>query len=173
MKKALLFTIAVIMIASCQFRPRGGSERHRKRHDTHQSTSISHNSGKPMKIKMERESGVLVVPVMVNDVPMKFVFDTGASNITISQTEAQFLAKQGKLTQEDVIGTERYQIADGSISEGTVIRLREVRIGDRTINNVEASVIESQNAPLLLGQTALSKFGKVSLDYKNGYIIFE
>ena len=171
MRKALLFTIAVIMIASCQFRPRGGSERQRKRHDTHQSTSVSH--GKPMKIKMEHVGGVIVVPVTVNDVPMKFVFDTGASNITISQTEAQFLAKQGKLTKDDVIGTERFQIADGSISEGMVIRLREVKIGNRTINNVEAAVIESQDSPLLLGQTALSKFGKVSLDYKNGYIIFE
>ena len=104
---------------------------------------------------------------------MSFIFDTGASDITISQTEAQFLAKQGLLTQQDVIGKQQYQIADGSFSEGTIIRLKELTIGDRTINNVKASVIESQNAPLLLGQTALSEFGKVSLDYKNGYIIFE
>lgn len=126
-----------------------------------------------MKIKMERESGVIMMPAKVNGVPMKFVFDTGASNITISQTEAMFLAKQGLLTKKDIMGTERYQTADGNISEGTVIRLREVQIGDRTIRNVKASVTGSQNAPLLLGQTALSKFGKVSIDYENGYLIFE
>lgn len=171
MKKALLFTIVALVIASCQFRPRGGHERQRKRHDT-QQPSVSH-SGKPMKIKMEHAGGVILVPVTVNGVPMKFVFDTGASSITISQTEAQFLAKQGKLSKEDVIGTEHFQIADGSLSEGTIIRLKEVKVGDRTIRNVEAAVIEAQDAPLLLGQTALSKFGKVSLDYKNGYVIFE
>ena len=175
MRKVLPLLIAIVMLAACQYRPRGGSGRHRTSQTTKRpdDKTTKRQNGKPMKIKMERESGVLVVPVTVNGVPMKFVFDTGASNITISQTEAPFLAKQGKLTEEDVIGTERYQIADGSISEGTVIRLREVCIGNRTINNVEASVIESQNAPLLLGQTALSKFGKVSLDYNNGYIIFE
>lgn len=126
-----------------------------------------------MKIKMERESGVIMMPAKVNGVPMKFVLDTGASSITISQTEAMFLAKQGLLTKKDIMGTERYQTADGNISEGTVIRLREVQIGDRTIRNVKASVTGSQNAPLLLGQTALSKFGKVSIDYENGYLIFE
>lgn len=126
-----------------------------------------------MKIKMERESGVIMMPAKANGVPMKFVFDTGASSITISQTEAMFLAKQGLLTKKDIMGTERYQTADGNISEGTVIRLREVQIGDRTIRNVKASVTGSQNAPLLLGQTALSKFGKVSIDYENGYLIFE
>ena len=172
MRKALLLIIAVLTIASCQFRPRGGGERQRKKHDTERISQSKH-SGKPMKIKMVRENGVLVVPVKVNGVQMSFIFDTGASDITISQTEAQFLAKQGLLTQQDVIGKQQYQIADGSFSEGTIIRLKELTIGDRTINNVKASVIESQNAPLLLGQTALSEFGKVSLDYKNGYIIFE
>ena len=124
----------------------------------------------------ERPFSKIVIPLELaatSGLQMSFIFDTGASDITISQTEAQFLAKQGLLTQQDVIGKQQYQIADGSFSEGTIIRLKELTIGDRTINNVKASVIESQNAPLLLGQTALSEFGKVSLDYKNGYIIFE
>ena len=172
MRKVSLFIITVLVLASCQYRPRGGSEKQHRENDT-ERTSTSRHSRKPQKIKMEREGGVIVMPATVNGVPMKFVFDTGASSITISQTEAQFLAKQGLLTKNDIIGRESYQTADGSLSEGTVIRLKEVKIGNRTIRNVEAAVIESQNAPLLLGQTALSKFGKVSLDYKNGYLIFE
>lgn len=172
MRKTLLLIIATMTIASCQFRPRGSGERQHRKHNTERTSQKKH-SGKPMKIKMVRENGVILVPAKVNGVQMSFIFDTGASSITISQTEAQFLAKQGLLTEKDIIGKQQYQIADGSLSQGTVIRLKEVAIGDRTISNVEATVIESQNAPLLLGQTALSKFGKVSLDYKNGYIIFE
>ena len=172
MKTVLMIIFTAAVIASCQYRPRGGAERHRRGHDTERAER-PRRGGKPMKIKMERESGVIMMPAKVNGVPMKFVFDTGASSITISQTEAMFLAKQGLLTKKDIMGTERYQTADGNISEGTVIRLREVQIGDRTIRNVKASVTGSQNAPLLLGQTALSKFGKVSIDYENGYLIFE
>ncbi|RRC99518.1 TIGR02281 family clan AA aspartic protease [Prevotella sp. OH937_COT-195] len=172
MKKIFLFIFTTAIIVSCQYRPRGGGERQSRNHDA-ERTDKPRRNGKPMKIKMRREGGVIVMPATVNGVPMKFVFDTGASNITISQTEAQFLAKQGLLTEDDIMGKEHYQTADGNISEGTVIRLKEVVIGNRTIKNVEAAVIESQNAPLLLGQTALSKFGKVSIDYENGYLIFE
>lgn len=172
MKKIFLFIFTTAIIVSCQYRPRGGGERQSRNHDA-ERTDKPRRNGKPMKIKMRCEGGVIVMPATVNGVPMKFVFDTGASNITISQTEAQFLAKQGLLTEDDIMGKEHYQTADGNISEGTVIRLKEVVIGNRTIKNVEAAVIESQNAPLLLGQTALSKFGKVSIDYENGYLIFE
>ncbi|MDD7317773.1 MAG: retropepsin-like aspartic protease [Prevotella sp.] len=172
MRKVSLFIIAAIALASCQYRPRGGGERPHRSNDTESETRPVH-SGKPQKIKMQREGGVIVMPATVNGVPMKFVFDTGASSITISQTEAQFLAKQGLLTEKDIVGMENFRTADGSLSEGTVIRLKEVKIGNHVITNVEAAVIETQNAPLLLGQTVLSKFGKVSLDYKNGYLIFE
>jgi aspartyl protease family protein len=84
-----------------------------------------------------------------------------------------FLYKQGTLTQEDILGTQKYQIADGSISEGTIIKLRCVQIGNRTFSNVKASVIHNSEAPLLLRQSALTKFGKVSIDYKNNEITFE
>ena len=84
-----------------------------------------------------------------------------------------FLHQQGTLTQEDILGTQKYQIADGSISEGTIINLRSVQIENRTFRNVKASVIHTSEAPLLLGQSALTKLGKVSIDYKNNKITFE
>jgi aspartyl protease family protein len=38
---------------------------------------------------------------------------------------------------------------------------------------VQASVVHNLQAPLLLGQSALNKFGKISIDYNNGEITFE
>lgn len=104
---------------------------------------------------------------------MNFIFDTGASDITISEVEAVFLLRQGTLTNEDIMGTEYYRIADGSISEGTVINLKTVKIGNRTLHNVKASVIHNMQAPLLLGQSALAQFGRVSIDYDRKEIVFE
>ena len=40
------------------------------------------------------------------------------------------------------------------------------------LHNVEANVVDNIQAPLLLGQTALSKFGKVTIDYNNNTIEF-
>lgn len=122
---------------------------------------------------MSEDNGIYKIPVLINDTKMNFIFDTGASDITISATEAMFLYKQGTLQQEDILGTQKYQIADGSISEGTVINLKTVKIGNKTLQNVKASIVHNMDAPLLLGQSALAQFGKVSIDYKRNEISFE
>ena len=82
------------------------------------------------------------------------------------------MARQGHITQDDVVGQQQFKDATGDISVGTVIRLRTVEIGGIMLHNVEASVVDNISAPLLLGQTALSKFGKISIDYNEGYIEF-
>lgn len=104
---------------------------------------------------------------------MEFIFDTGASDIIMSRTEALFLYKQGKLKDEDFIGKQQYQIADGSIHEGAVVLLRIVQIGNWELNDVKASIVDNMVAPLLLGQSALAKFGKISIDYNKNEIVFE
>ncbi|GAA4242796.1 retropepsin-like aspartic protease [Winogradskyella damuponensis] len=124
-------------------------------------------------VEMTKEGGVFYVPIQINDVDMDIIFDTGASSISISETEVLFLLKQGRLSEEDFLGKVQYQDATGNISEGTRLNLKKVRIGTKTIYNVEASVVHNLEAPLLLGQSALSKFGKLTIDYKNNQIIFE
>lgn len=130
-------------------------------------------------VRMEKINGVYQIPCKVNGISMNFIFDTGASDISISTTEANFLVKQGLLTKENVIGSQNYMTADGSIVEGTKILLNEVRIKDLVIKNVSASVIDNINSPLLFGQSALERFGKYEIEkdvlrlypstYKNNY----
>ena len=115
-------------------------------------------------IEMEQENGVYYVPCKVNGVPMKFVFDTGASNVSISLTEAKFLIKQGLLKDIDIKESVKYQIANGDIQEGTKIILREINIDGIIISDVEASIVHNLEAPLLLGQSAISKLGKIQLN---------
>ncbi|WP_158614857.1 TIGR02281 family clan AA aspartic protease [Flavobacterium sp. LB2P53] len=122
---------------------------------------------------MSEDNGVYKIPVFINETKMNFIFDTGASDITISDVEAMFLYRQGKLLKEDILGSQQYQIADGSIAEGTIINLRTVKLGNRTLKNVKASIVHNNEAPLLLGQSALAQFGKVSIDYKKNEITFE
>ena len=129
--------------------------------------------GGKTEIDMIEQHGVYTVPVYVNEVPMTFIFDTGASDISLSATEAGFLYRQGKLAQSDVIGKAQFSDANGDISTGTVIRLSTVRIGDRTLRDVRASVVDNNRAPLLLGQSALAQFGKISIDYQRKKIVFE
>ena len=128
--------------------------------------------GSHTKVNMRKESGVYLVPVRVNGLDLDFVFDTGASSISLSSAEAVVMQRQGKITNEDIVGQNQFQDATGGISVGTVVLLHTVQIGDITLENVEASVVDNIQAPLLLGQTALSKFGKVTIDYNNNTIEF-
>ena len=118
-------------------------------------------------IEMKQEGGVYTMPCEVNGLRLRFIFDTGASDISISLTEAIFMLKNGYLSEDDITGTTQYSIANGDIEEGTTLNLREVKIGNLKLHNVEASILHSLEAPLLLGQSALKKFGKIEFDYSN------
>ncbi len=121
---------------------------------------------------MKKVNGVYYIPIRVNGTEMDFIFDTGAGIISMSYLEASFLYKQGKITDDDLLGKEDMRDATGNISEGTVINLKEVAIGNIKLYNVRAIVTDNVNAPLLLGQTALEKFGRITIDYERGQLIF-
>jgi len=130
-------------------------------------------TGERTVVKFTQENGVLKIPVIINGTEMYFIFDTGAGLISISQSVADDLYRQGKLKDSDFIGKGQFSDANGDITEGSIINLKSVTIGNRELNDVQASVTQGQNAPLLFGQSALQKFGKVSIDYSTNEITFE
>ena len=119
-------------------------------------------------IKLKRQaSNVYTIPCKVNGLSLNFIFDTGASAISISKSEAIFMLKNGYLSVNDIIGNQQFQTASGDIQVGTKIIIKKIEIGGLILQNVEASVVHNENAPLLLGQSALSKLGKIEIDYNN------
>jgi clan AA aspartic protease (TIGR02281 family) len=115
----------------------------------------------PMKVN---GGGTYEVPCKINDLKLNLIFDTGASDITISRTEAEFMLKNNYLGKNDIIGTSNYMVANGEIGVGTTVIFRAVDLGGLILKNVKATVIENKNAPLLFGQSALSKYGKITID---------
>jgi len=113
-------------------------------------------------ISMEEKNGVYLIPCKVNGIPMKFIFDTGASNVSISKTEALFLFKQGLINLNDIVGDSEYTIANGNVEKGMLINLRSIEIDGIVLENIIATVIENDNAPLLLGQNVIQKLGNIS-----------
>lgn len=116
------------------------------------------------EIPFVKEGDLCKVKCTINGLPLHFIFDTGASDVSLSSVEATFMVKNGYLSSSDVVGKQRYLTADGNVSEGTVINLKEVKFGTLHLDNVKASVVRNQAAPLLLGQSVLSKLGKIEID---------
>lgn len=117
--------------------------------------------------------GTFEVPCQINGLPLQMIFDTGASDVTISSVEANFMLKNRYLSDKDIKGKRYYQVATGELSAGAVITLREVMIGDVLLKNVEASVVGDQWAPLLFGQSAMERFGTITIDNEQNKLIIK
>ena len=115
-------------------------------------------------IQMEKDGGVFKIPCVVNGARMKMVFDTGASTVSLSMSIANFLYENDYITKDDIVGKGQSQTADGSIVNHVVINLRDIEIGGLHLKNIEATVIDGQNAPLLLGQSALKQLGSYTIN---------
>lgn len=125
---------------------------------------ISITASAQVEIIMEKDGGVYKVPCLVNGARMKFIFDTGASNVSLSLSMASYLYENDYISASDFVGTGSSQTADGSIVDHMTIILNDIEIGGLHLKNVEAIVLNSQTAPLLLGQSAIQKLGKIELD---------
>ncbi len=180
MKLAALCIFSIIC-CGCSHPESGTYERRPKANtiENHAASGYSVNEIDELKstdrdvLPMEVQNGVRYIWVEINGIKLKFIFDTGASSICISSAEAVVLLRQGLLREEDFIGSQYFQDATGRISEGTKINLREVKIGNVVLEDIEATVIDNINAPLLLGQTVFERFGSIEIDNANNEIIFK
>ena len=130
-------------------------------------TFLSIVSNGQIIIKMQKKNGTYRVPCKVNGRHLNFVFDTGASDVSLSLEEAVKMINLGLIDSSDFLGTQYYRDASGNISEGIKVNIKLLEIDKIILKNVEALIVKTRNAPLLLGQTALSKLGKIEFDPQN------
>jgi aspartyl protease family protein len=116
-------------------------------------------------IKIRKEGNINKIPISLNDVVnTDFIIDTGASNVSITPDLALLLIKSGTINSEDWLKDKYYQFADGSIAKSKTFKIKKLKIGTKYLYNVECSISNNLEAPLLLGQNVLNRFGKVIID---------
>ncbi|MEJ6022208.1 retropepsin-like aspartic protease family protein [Ramlibacter sp. PS4R-6] len=96
--------------------------------------------------------GHFVTPGLINGQQVRFMVDTGATSIGMSETEAKRLGiayQQGQMIQG--------RTANGPVTMWTV-KLATVRIGDVEVRDIDASVVPANMPYILLGNSFLSRF---------------
>lgn len=101
-----------------------------------------------------REGGHFFVEAEVNGVPVNFMIDTGASDVTLSKEDAQ----RAGLSPETLSYTRQYSTANGIIG-GAPVRLSVLQIGPLRLHDFPASVNGGQLDTSLLGMEALNALG--------------
>lgn len=118
-------------------------------------------------IKLQKEGTMYTTDGLVNGLKLKLMIATATFEVGISQVEAMFMIKNGYIKKEDVLDEKFYESADGDIALGTEVILRKIDMSGVVLTDVKALVIGSLDAPLLIGQNALNKLGKITMDYNN------
>jgi aspartyl protease family protein len=98
------------------------------------------------------EGGHFMTDGRVNGQQVRFVVDTGATSVAMSENEAKRLGlkyKEGRLAMAST--------ANGNVTMWQV-KLASVRVGDVEVREVDASVLPADMPFILLGNSFLSRF---------------
>lgn len=96
--------------------------------------------------------GHFYVEARVNDAPVRFLVDTGASDIVLSPADA----RRAGFAVESLDYTHRYNTANGS-GRGAAVVMDKIAIGPLRLQKVKASVNQAQMEDSLLGMSFLSR----------------
>jgi hypothetical protein len=128
------------------------------------SPSVNKKTPSLVEVPLKEDSGIFVVPVEINGaITLDFAVDSGAGNVTIPADVYYTLVRTGTIKDSDIVGQRTVVLADGSQSKLPTFTIRSLRIGDKIIENVKASVLPLEGQ-LLLGQSFLTRFKSWSLD---------
>ena len=115
-------------------------------------------------VAVEPHAGAFVVPVVLNDViTAKFIVDSGAADVSITEEMVSALMKSGTMTGADLLGSKTYMLADGTMLQGKMYRMASVRIGGMVMQNVTVRIATAKGS-LLLGQSFLRRLKSWSID---------
>lgn len=124
-------------------------------------------------VALVREGGTFKVPGRINGVlDLHFIVDSGAADVSLPADVVLTLVRSGTINDSDFVGEQTFVLADGSSVKSKTFRIRQLSVGGRTIENVLGSIVDV-NGSLLLGQSFLSRFKRVSFDYGQGFLVLE
>jgi clan AA aspartic protease (TIGR02281 family) len=120
---------------------------------------------------MLSDGGTFKVPVTINgQLTLKFVVDSGASDVSIPADVVLTLMRAETITEADFLGKQVYQMADGSTVPSQRFVIRSLKVGDKVLENVTGSIAPVAGS-LLLGQSFLSRFKSWSIDNRRQALI--
>ena len=117
--------------------------------------------------------GVFVLPILLNGSTHAYVIvDSGAATVQIPEEVAEEMKRNGTLSDADSMGHHRFILADGRTMQQRVVRLKSLQIGERTMENVTATV-GAPRTRTLLGQSFLRRLNWWKVDNVRNAIEFE
>ena len=126
-------------------------------------------SASPMALALETvlapdSRGHYWVRALVDGEPLTFIVDTGASDVILAPDDARRIG----LRLETLRFERRYRTANGEI-KGALVRLRELRIGQQSLYDLDAVVVDAPLEVSLLGMDFLRRLH--GYEVRDGHLV--
>ena len=96
------------------------------------------------------------------------------SDFCVSQSKVMELLNDGVITKDDFIGDNVEKIITaGKVKDRAQFTIKEMRIADKTVENIEVTVVNSQKYDWVMGQKALKQFGSFEFNTDEHKLIFK
>jgi len=126
----------------------GGRRQTLKMGQAHSTSSASSRASVTLAANPQ---GHFITDGQINGASVRFVVDTGATLISMSSADANRIGIKYRDAPTGTVST-----ANGMATAWRV-KLDTVRIGDISLNGIEALIMENQNMPVLLGMSFLNR----------------
>jgi hypothetical protein len=133
-----------------------------------QASAEPHSSADSVALHTNDGGQSLFIDVDLGTSAYVFQLDTGASDMTVTQTVAAGLVRDGHAISGP---PETITLADGSSHTVPTLTINVVTVGTHRVSNVHA-MVSPDSAPMLLGMGVLNHIGRFAVDVPNCQLTF-
>ena len=118
------------------------------------------------------KAGYFVFYANVNGYRETFTYSQNA-DFCISESHALKLLTDGHLTADDFKGDTEKILGTGSIADGAIIVVKEIRFAGHSLYNVECKVVKKMVEEWVIGQKTMKQMGNYEFNTKEKKLIFK
>jgi peptidoglycan-associated lipoprotein len=118
-------------------------------------------------------NGLIEAPCIVNGFTLNFIYDRRTIRPSISLGSALRLLKEGAIDKNDFSGDPELVLGEGTIANRAIFTAETLRIGNKTLYDVEIQVDHQLKSQMMIGEITMSEIGNFVIDNENKQFIFE
>ena len=95
------------------------------------------------------------------------------ADFCMSETTALRLLNDGRINRDNFIGDVENVLGTGTVANNAILVLKEVRIANKTLTNVQVKVVQKMVESWVIGKSTLKEFGDFEFDTKERKLKFK
>ena len=95
------------------------------------------------------------------------------AEFSMSEATALKLLKEGRISRDNFEGEVEKILSTGSVANGAIVVIREVRIANKTLTNVRVKVVQKMVEDWVIGKSTLNQMGTFEFDTKEKHLKFK